>query len=100
MAWETRRSRRYYYRSRRIGRAVRRQYVGCGPQAEAAANEDEAARVELRRQRTEVRLIEAEIGPLKDVMAELDEGCRILMHGTLLAAGFHQHRGHWRKRRG
>ncbi len=100
MAWETRRGNRYYYRSRRLmdGR-VRKEYVGTGLVAMAAAKADEDARETKQQECDMIRQIDAEVRPLQDLMNSLDEGVRLLMAGTLLAAGHHNHRGHWRKRR-
>lgn len=100
MAWETRRGKQYYYRTRRSkdGR-VRKEYVGTGLAAMAAAKADEEAREAKRQEREQIRRIETQVRPLKELMNELDEGVRLLMAGTLLAAGYHNHRGNWRKRR-
>ena len=40
MAWEIRTGRRVYYRSRRVGRRVVRDYFGGGPEAHLAAGLD------------------------------------------------------------
>lgn len=100
MAWETRRGKQYYYRSHRLesGR-VRKEYCGTGLAAMAAAKADEDAREARQQERDTIRQIEAEMRPVKDLMNSLEEGVRLLMAGTLLAAGYHNHRGHWRKRR-
>ncbi len=44
MAWVHCNGKAYYYRSRRVGGKVRRQYVGCGEEAELAAALDELRR--------------------------------------------------------
>lgn len=65
----------------------------------AAEKADEEAREARQKERAEVRQIETEVGHLTDLMRELDQEIRMLTAGTLLVAGFHQHRGTWRKRR-
>ena len=99
MAWEQRGKRKYYYRTRRVGDEVRKEYFGHGPQALAAAQADEAARKTKQREREQIRRMEDRVLPLKELMAELDEGVRLLTAASLLAANYHQHRGHWRRRR-
>lgn len=49
MAWETRRGRRYFYTSTRVGRKVKKTYFGSGAEAELAALALET-RQEQRRQ--------------------------------------------------
>ncbi len=99
MAWELRGKRQVYYRGRRVGQKVVKEYLGAGLVAQLAANADEAVREAKRKERAEIRRIEDEMRPLNDLMAELEAGVRLLTVGSLLAAGFHQHRGHWRRRR-
>jgi hypothetical protein len=102
MAWESRRNgRQYYYRSRRIGGRVVKQYFGAGIAAYKAAAEDEAAR-ERRiaeadaRAAERMRMAEPEL-----LLDALEVATKALMRSTLTAAGYHQHhRGEWRKRRG
>ena len=94
MGWETRGGRRYYYRKRRIGGAVRSVYVH-----EFSAGLVEALAAQDRDYAAQVR---------QAVAAEREEGardagaCRALrgeVRDLLLAAGFHQHKREWRRRR-
>ena len=103
MAWEKReRGGRYYTRSRRSpkdGRVVR-EYVGSGPLAELAAEADRQRREleEARREREK-----EELGRLEGLSApvfELSEAAEILAHAHLLAAGYHRHKGEYRRARG
>jgi hypothetical protein len=102
MAWETRGSnkdQRYYYRSVKVNGRVTRKYCGTGPSGEAAAREDEERREKCRQAREElvnVKQCEAEILQL---MADLSHQCTLLARASLISAGFHSHRGNWRKRR-
>src|SRR5688500_8892263 len=99
--WVGRRSKRYFYRSRRVGGRPVKEYVGPdGPLAEAAAAEDEQRRrqrgAEGRERRAEADQVAAAEGPLGELSDELD----LLARAVLVAAGFHQHdRGEWRLRR-
>jgi hypothetical protein len=103
VAWEHReRGGRYYTRSRRSpedGRVLR-EYVGSGPLAELAAEEDrkkrELAEAERKREKTELEHLKALIAPVE----ELSEAAEILAHAHLIAAGYHRHKGEYRRARG
>jgi hypothetical protein len=103
VGWEKReRGGRYYTRSRRSpvdGRVVR-EYVGSGPLAEIIAEEDrtkrELAEAELERGEAELERIKALAAPLE----ELSEAAEILVHAHLVAAGYHRHKGEYRRARG
>ena len=104
MAWEKReRGGRYYTRSRRSrreGGRVLREYVGRGPLAELAAEEDRIRR-ELEEERQERE--REELGRLEGLAApvlELSEAAEILTHAHLVAAGYRKHKGEYRRARG
>jgi hypothetical protein len=102
MAWEQRKntSRRYYYRSRRLpdGR-VAKTYHGTGHRGAQAAEADRRKRAEqslrLQRHRALLDHIQYVAAPL----VELCEACDVITKAALLAAGYHNHRGEWRKQR-
>jgi crotonobetainyl-CoA:carnitine CoA-transferase CaiB-like acyl-CoA transferase len=103
VAWERRkRGGRYYTRSRRSPKdgRVLREYVGSGPLAEIAAEEDhtkrELAEAERKREKTELERLEALAAPVN----ELSEAAEILAHAHLIAAGYHRHKGEYRRARG
>jgi hypothetical protein len=104
MAWETRkRGGRYYYRAIRDGARVRKKYVGTGYEADLIARLDHLDRVEkqlvrakaaahLDELRAQIAVVEEAAAPLRDAALQaFDEAMR--------AAGYHQHKGEWRKRR-
>jgi hypothetical protein len=96
VGWE--RQGRYYYRTRKAGGRVLREYVGAGPAAELAARLDALEREEREAERAAER---AEPEALDAPLDELDGLADLLAHAGLLAAGFGQHhRGEWRRRRG
>ena len=76
-----------------------REYIGCGPVAEAIAALDAQERwmreEQDRRHREEVAAAEAADKELK----ELAPLCDLLVEVELLKAGYHKHKGEWRKRR-
>jgi hypothetical protein len=101
MSWESRKGKgRYYTRSRRVNGKIRREYIGTGRHAEVIAEIDAAERAERELERKlekEQRECDLELD------AEVDELCQLidgLARGALLAAGFHSHRGTWRRRYG
>ena len=99
MAWEQRGGRQCYYRAKRVNGRVVKTYMGTGAAGEAAAAEDQRAREQRcdnRRRRDEVQ---RELIPAELLIAELVALAMELTQSTLLAAGLHEHRGAWRRRR-
>jgi hypothetical protein len=100
VAWEERKGNRYYYQSERDeqGRVVKK-YIGTGQIAELVAHAEETRRKvrEDRRakEREELERMEALAAPV----LELDEVTDVLARAALLAAGYHHHRGEWRRER-
>ena len=100
MGLEKRNGHVYYYKSRRDGEKVRKVYVGAGDLAHVAAQMDEAERL---RRKEEVAYWRAERERLERSAAflgELTEAAEVLTRAHLLASGFHQHKGQWRRQRG
>ena len=98
MGLEKRNGRVYYYKSRRDGEKVRKVYVGAGDFAHVAAELDETERL---RRKEEVAYWKAERERLERDAAflqELTEAAEVLVRAHLLASGFHQHKGQWRRR--
>jgi hypothetical protein len=102
MGLETRQTGRpYYYRSRRDGRRVRKEYLGCGSAAEFMALIDERRRQEAARvaeaRRAALAAFEEEERPLADLCRRIET----LARAELLADGCRRHdRGESRRRRG
>jgi len=89
----------YYYHKRREGDRVISEYVGSGPLAELVSMFDGLTREkqslqrdQMQREREAIRAVDAHV---QDVCTVI----RVLTHGALLAAGYHIHRGQWRKKR-
>ena len=101
MPWEARAGtdNRYYTRSTRVDGKIVREYFGNGAKAREAARQDQlaeearAART-IERDRTKAWLTECE-----RVCDELYELVDIVFRAEMVAAGYHYHRGEWRKRR-
>jgi hypothetical protein len=95
MGWE----RGYYYRVRKVGGRVVREYCGKGEIANGAALID-AKQGMLRRQKAEEwKRTRATIEARDMRLKELCEVVDLLARAALLGAGFHQHhRGEWRRK--
>lgn len=100
MAWETReRGGRYYTQSYRAGGKVRRRYIALSIAplvAELDAERREEREAARRAWKKEREALEAEERALNEQGREV---ARITTE-TLQAAGYHRHKGQWRKRRG
>lgn len=101
MAWETVNGHRYYYRSVRSGRKVRRVYVGTGAAGERAAAEDRRLRAERKRLAEQCRL---DAGRLQDEDVPILKLCQeadLMFRAALVRAGFHlpPKEGIWRRNR-
>lgn len=101
MSWETRNGRgAYYTRSRRSGGRIIREYIGTGDFAFVIAHDDDQER---QRRQAEDACFRQRKARDRSLDAQIDELCRLAdeaAHAVLLAAGYHNHKGQWRKRRG
>ncbi|MBN9520692.1 hypothetical protein J0H58_19605 [bacterium] len=99
MGWEQRGNRRHYYTARRVGGRVVKEYVpdAVAPLAAQLAAEQ---RAERDAERAAIAQARAELDALADVVAPLDELAGLLHRAAMIAAGYHKHKGQWRKRRG
>jgi hypothetical protein len=99
MGWKTINGRRYYYKSERVGDRVETTYFGAGEagtlMADFAADERlkrAAHREQLREERAEADADKRSVSNRFDsVQAEAD--------AAMAAAGFHKHKGQWRRNR-
>ncbi|MFO0957091.1 MAG: hypothetical protein U0800_06440 [Isosphaeraceae bacterium] len=99
MAWKLIKGRRYYYRSKRVGAKVRTEYCGAGNFAELAAGLDESERLDRAEERERLRAEKAEAaGDDRDLAGWFDR-IQAEADAAMEAAGFHKHRGQWRRRR-
>lgn len=100
MAWEARGGQLYYYRSKREGRKVRKIYLGRGPAARLAAQQDAEAKRRREAERRELLRLRVQMGQLGAVDDLIERGLGVLTTATLYTEGYHEHHGEWRKRRG
>lgn len=99
MGWKQIGNHRYLYRSVRVGGRVRSEYVGRGETAELLSTlldlERREAEAEREAERERREADRAEDAELEALVAEAVATARAAIQG----AGFHEHRGQWRKRR-
>src|SRR5262245_64751786 len=94
MSWEQRGSQLYYYRVRYHQGHLVKTYIGTGPVAQRAAQEDAHQRA-LRKQE---RLAKQDLLALETQLQTLTTIVRTFVASSLLGQGFHQHqRGEWRR---
>jgi hypothetical protein len=100
VTFERRHGNLYYYRSVRDGEKVRKVYWGSGELARIAHEREimnRAAREhEQRESAKELERLEALAAPV----LELSEAAEILVQAHLIAAGYHRHKGEYRRARG
>jgi hypothetical protein len=99
MAWEDRNGRSYYYRKRREGRRVASEYVGTGLAGEIAEIFDGEDRRETEHKRRELRKQKASAQAIDSQVSQVDKYTRAITQACLLLAGYHPHKGQWRKLR-
>ncbi len=101
MGLETRKNsnNQYFYRKRWKGGRVVSEYMGTGPLGELAALHQEidngrrlAKKEAHEQERRSVILAEQALGEIHQLTA-------LLVKVQMLASGYHQHKGTWRKRR-
>jgi hypothetical protein len=95
MGWE----RGYYYRVRKVGGRVVREYVGTGRVAELAAQLDALEHDRREAEKAAGRAEKARLDALDADVAALIDLTDLAAAAALRAAGFHQHKGQWRRKR-
>jgi|ERR1700730_17124162 hypothetical protein len=99
MAWEQRKNARYYYRSRRVGDSVRRDYMGRGQEATLSAELDLRRREQSQVDLTSWADFVSRLGKADRLLEDLTRDCRLLVSAVMLSAGYHCWNGEWRRRR-
>ena len=99
MAWETRFGRQYYYRGRRMNGRIEKVYLGAGSVAVRAAEKDAAAKARRAAEKAELAALEGRLAGVDQLGVEVHRGTDMLAEAMLLALGFREHHGQWRKKR-
>lgn len=99
MGWKTINGRRYYYKSEREGGRVKSTYFGAGEvgslMAKMATFEREEREAELEELREERKESDAE----ETAVSEWFDGVQAVADAAMIGAGFHKHKGQWRRKR-
>jgi len=85
MAWEQRGEKRYYYRSVRNGKKVKKVYFGSGAEATAVAEMMEVSRLERKRRNEKLRVLRQQYQQADAALGELDDAFAPLADAVLLA---------------
>ena len=99
MAIETRGGKIYYYRKERRGSRVRSIYAGSGADALRAFEQDRVERNRRQEERDALRASMEVEGAMERRFVMAEKQVMRILRATLEAAGFHQHKGTWRKKR-
>lgn len=97
MAWEDRGGREYYYRKKRIGNRVVSEYIGVGFLAELTAEMDEVEKEKREWERQEWRKMKEVVKAVDNELGSVGDLIRAVVRANLLLAGYHPHKGQWRK---
>jgi hypothetical protein len=100
MAWETRNGRLYYYEKKRENGRVVSRYVGRGLAAQLAESVNRMLRIEREELREEARKQAALDREIDRRIRQSALVVKLMTETTLVLAGFHKHKGQWRRRRG
>jgi hypothetical protein len=96
---ERRSGKLYYYRSIRDGEKVRKVYVGAGETARVSHEEDVLRRTGRKarweREKENLENLKALAAPV----LEVSEAAEIFARAHLVAAGYHEHKGEYRRAR-
>ena len=99
MGLEQRGSKFYFYEKRRVGRSVVSKYLGSGHVAAMAAQLSTEDRQEREQQRQEKRKLLDEEKQIDRQLDQQGKSIAAIIGQCLRRAGFHKHKGQWRKRR-
>ena len=75
------------------------EYIGAGPEAEKIVQEDERVKSQRNNERLAWKRRQAEIRTIDDALDSIERLTRTIINSHLLLAGYHTHRGEWRKKR-
>src|SRR5262245_9698505 len=99
MGWKNINGNRYYYKSRRVGRRVETTYFGAGQSGCLMAQIEEFERLEKAADRWREQNDRDEADEEERAFAQWFDGVQSQADTGLAEAGFHKHKGQWRRKR-
>jgi hypothetical protein len=99
MGWKTINGRRYYYKSKREGGRVTTRSIGAGESGLLISLFDAEDRAEREAERNELRAELEESQAEERAVSEWFDSVQAVADAAMIAAGFHQHKGQWRRTR-
>jgi hypothetical protein len=99
MGWKTIKGRRYYYKSEREGGRVKSTYFGAGEAGTLMASMLAIEREEREAERDELREQRREFDAEETAVSEWFDEVQAVADAAMIAAGFHKHKGQWRRKR-
>jgi hypothetical protein len=99
MGWKTIGGRRYFYKSERSGGRVKSTYFGAGEARTLMANMVAIERLERAAEREELREERSESDAEESAVSEWFDGIQAVADAAMIEAGFHKHKGQWRRKR-
>ena len=99
MAWEQRSGSSYYYRKERRGKRVVSRYIGGGLIGQICADNDAQER---QKRKMEHSFLKADRLQEEETDAHMEYATHLIksiVETCLMAAGIHNHRGEWRRKR-
>jgi hypothetical protein len=99
MCWKTINGHRYYYKSQRVGGRVKSRYLGAGEFASVIAEIDALERLEQAAEREAERDQREEANEEERATTRWFDDVQAVADAAMTEAGFHKHRGQWRRRR-
>jgi hypothetical protein len=98
MGWKTINGRRYYYKSERRGGRVKTTYFGAGESGLLISLVEAEDRAEREAERARLRAERAEFETEEKAVAECFDNIQAVADAAMVAAGFHKHKGQWRRK--
>ena len=99
MGWKTINGRRYYYKSERDGGRVKTTYFGAGESGLLISLLELEDRAEREAERDKRQAEKEEFETEEKAVTDWFDDVQAVADAAMLAAGFHKHKGQWRRKR-
>jgi hypothetical protein len=99
MGWKTINGRRYYYKSEREGGRVKTTYFGAGESGLLISLLELEDRAEREAEREQRQAEKEEFETEGKAVAEWFDDVQAVADAAMITAGYHKHKGQWRRKR-